>query len=175
VQVSIVSTYLQPQVIHRGLRLNPGVVDYMENLSPKCRRYLRGAARKQDQNKEHRGFLLSQAHEDTKTAKEKRAAATMRKKRVDERLAKLNRFKPILSLKKLKEMTVDGDRADRIKEQLSWHRRIDGDVNIPTRFHEFRKAKAWVAMIQAVQRHLDGVAHQKLKGTCTKHLRIHEA
>ena len=137
----------------------------MSNLSPECRRYLRGTDREQDQSKAYRGFLLSQAHEDSKTAKEKRAAADVRKKRVDDRMAKLNNFKPVLSLKKLKEMRVDGDRADRIKEQLSWHKRIGGDANIPTGFHAFRKGKAWVAMVQAVQRHLHGVAHLKLKGT----------
>lgn len=145
-------------------------MDYVSNLSPECRRYLRGAAREQDQNKEHQGFLLSQAHEDAKTAKEKRAAAATCKKRVDARIAKLNKFEPILSLKKLKKMTVDRDKADRIKQQLSWHRRIGGDVNIPTRFHEFRKAKAWVVMIQAVRRHLHGVAHRKLKGKCMLYL-----
>lgn len=70
--------------IHQSLRLNPGVVDYMSDLSPECRRYLRGMAREQDQSKAYRGFLLSQAHEDAKTAKEKRAAADVRKKRVDD-------------------------------------------------------------------------------------------
>ena len=90
----------------------------------------------------------------------------MCKKQVDEQMEKLNKFKPILSLKKLKEMTVDGDRVTRIKEQLSWHRRIGGDVNIPTGFHNFCETKTWVAMIQAVQRHLCGEAHRKLKGIC---------
>lgn len=138
----------------------------MSNLSPECRCYLRGAAREQDQSKAYQGFLLSQAHEDAKTAKANRAAADRRKKRVHDRMVKLDAFEPILSLKTLKKMTVDGDRADRIKEQLSWHKRIGGDVNIPAGFHAFRKAKAWVAMVRAVQRHLRGVAHQKLKGTC---------
>ena len=62
-------------------------------------------------------------------------------------MAKVNKFKPILSLKKLKKMTVDGDRADRIKRQLSWHKQIGKDVNIPTGFYSFHKVKAWVAMI----------------------------
>jgi len=140
-------------------------MDYMSKLSPNCRRYLRGAAREQDKSKVYQGFLLAQAHEDAKTAKEKRAAADRRKEWVDKRMAKLNAFKPILSLKKLKEMTAGHDKVDRIKEQLSWHKRIGRDVNIPAGFHSFRKAKAWVAMIQAVQRHLHGVAHKKLKGT----------
>lgn len=82
---------------------------------------------------------------------------------------KLEAFEPILSLKRLKDMTVDGDRADRIKEQLSWHKRVGGDVNIPAGFHAFRKTKAWVAMIKAVQRHQHGVAHRKLKGMCIEH------
>lgn len=77
-------------------------------------------------------------------------------------MAKLNAFNPILSLKTLKKLTVDGDRVGRIKEQLSWHKRIGGDVNIPRGFHAFRKAKAWVVMVKAVQRHQHGVAHRKL-------------
>jgi hypothetical protein len=83
-------------------------------------------------------------------------------------MVKLNAFEPILNLKRLMKMTVDGDRADRIKGQLSWHKSIGGDVNIPHGFHAFRKAKAWVAMVNAVRRHLRGVAHRKLKGTYTK-------
>ena len=80
---------------HQNPRLNPGTVDYMANLSPDCRRYLRGAARERDQSKEYQGFLLSQAHEDAKTAKDKRAAADRRKKRVDDRMVKLNAFEQI--------------------------------------------------------------------------------
>jgi hypothetical protein len=162
-------------MIYRSPRLNPGTVDYMANLSPDCRRYLRGAARDRDRSKEYQGFLLSQAHEDAKTAKDKRAAADRRKKRVDDRMVKLNAFEPILNLKRLMKMTVDGDRADRIKGQLSWHKSIGGDVNIPHGFHAFRKAKAWVAMVNAVRRHLRGVAHRKLKGKYTricKHLNL---
>ena len=142
----------------------------MSKLPPDCRRYLRGAAREQDQSKAHRGFLLSQADEDAKTAKEKRAAADRRKERVAKRMAKLDKFKPILSLKKLKKMTVGKDTVARIKEQLSWHKRVGGDVNIPAGFHSFRKAKAWVAMIQAVRRHQCGLVRDKLKGTCTQYL-----
>jgi hypothetical protein len=155
---------VQTQSIHLSPRLNPGVTDYMSDLSPDCRCYLRGAAREQDQSKEYQGFLLSQAHEDAKTAKEKRGAADRCKKRTHDRAVRLNAFQPILSLKKLKKMTVGGDKAARIKEQLSWHKRIGGDVNIPSGFHSFRKVKAWVAMVKAVQRHLHGVSHQKLKG-----------
>jgi len=152
------------QIIHRSPRLNPGLVDYMSNLSPECRRYLRGAAREEDQSKEHWTFLLTQAQEDAKAAKEKRAAADRRKERVDERMATLNEFDPILSLRRLKKMSVGRDTAKRIKTQLTWHRRIGGDVNIPTRFHGFRKAKAWIAMVKAVQRHKRGISHRKLKG-----------
>jgi hypothetical protein len=81
----------------------------------------------------------------------------------------LNAFTPILSLKTLKEMTVDGDKVKRIKEQLSWHKQVDKDVNIPAGFSAFRKAKAWVAMVRAVQRHANGTTHKKLKGMYTKH------
>jgi len=139
----------------------------MSNLSHNCWAFLRGAAREQDQSKAYQGFLISQAHEDAKTAKEKRAAADRRKERVNIRKAKLDAFEPILSLKKLKKMKVGGDTADRIKEQLSWHRKVGGDVNIPPGFHALRKAKAWVVMIKAVQRHRNGVSHRKLKGMCT--------
>lgn len=138
----------------------------MSKLSPECRQYLRGAAREQDQSKAHQGFLLSQADEDAKNAKEKRAAGDRRKERVAKRMAKLDIFEPILSLEKLKKMTVDKDTVARIKEQLSWHKRVGKDVNIPKGFHSFRKTKAWVAMIQAVRRHQCGTAKQKLKGTC---------
>jgi len=142
----------------------------MSTLSPVCRRYLRGAAQEQDQSKTYQGFLLSQAHEDARTAKEKRAAADRCKERVHERTVKLNAFEPILSLKKLKKMTVDGDNVARIKQQISWHKRIGGDLNIPPRFHGFRKAKAWVAMVWAVQRHQRGVVQRKLKGVYIEYM-----
>ena len=136
----------------------------MSKLSPADKRNLRGMAQEQDQSKAHQRFLLSQAQEDVKTAKEKRAAADRRKKRADDRMDKLNKFEPILSLKRLKKMTVDGDKVTRIKGQLSWHRHVGGDVNIPKGFHGFRKVVAWVAMVRAVERHAHGVADQKLKG-----------
>jgi hypothetical protein len=63
-------------------------------------------------------------------------------------------------------MTVGKDKVERIKEQLSWHRCIGMDVNIPAGFHAFRKAKAWAVMVRAVRRHQDGVAHQKFEGVC---------
>ena len=117
----------------------------------------------------YQGFLLSQAQENMKTAKENRAVAERRKQRAADQVAKLKKFEPILSLEDLKEMTVDKVRAERIKEQLSWHRKIGGDVNIPKGFHKFRKGKAWVAMVQAVRRHLRGKAHQKIKGVYNQH------
>jgi hypothetical protein len=61
-------------------------------------------------------------------------------------------------------MSVDGDRSERIKQQLSWHKQIGQDVNIPAGFHAFRKAKAWVTMVKAVRRHQHGISHQKLPG-----------
>jgi hypothetical protein len=140
----------------------------MANLSPDGKCFLRGMARDQDQKKAHKKFLLSQAEENTRNAGEKRAVADRRKKRADDRTTKLKKFEPILSLKELQEMTVDGDKAALIKEQLSWHRHIGKDVNIPSGFHAFRKAKAWVAMIQAVKRHLRGEADLKTEGMSTQ-------
>lgn len=137
----------------------------MLDLSPDCQRYLQGAAWEQDESMEYQSFLLSQAREDIKTARNKRAAADRGKKRVHKQMIKLNKFEPILSLMWLKKMTVKADKVDRIKEQLFWHKRIGGDINIPAGFHSLHKAKAWVVMVRAVQRHLHGVAHQKLKGT----------
>lgn len=154
---------------HHDQRLNSGVVDYTSDLSPECHHYLQGAAWEQDQNKTYQSFLLLQASEDAKTAKEKRVAANKCKKRLQDRMDKLDKFELILSLEQLKEMTVDHDKVGRIKDQLSWHRKISGDVNIPTGFHAFCKAKAWAAMIKAVQRHRQGVAHRKLKGMWTEH------
>ena len=161
--------FLYKGLVHCNQRLNPGVVNYTSNLSPGCRCYLRGAAREQDQKKTYQCFLLSQAHEDIETAKEKRAAADRRKKRVRDQMDKLDAFTPILSLKRLKKMTADNDKAGRIKNQLTWHKRVGKDVNIPAGFHAFRKAKAWVAMVKAVERHLHGVAHRKLKGMHIKY------
>lgn len=136
----------------------------MSKLSPTDRRNLRGMAREQDQSKGYQNFLLLQAQEDAKNAKEKRAVADRRKERANDRMDKLNKFEPILSLTQLKKMTANGDKATRIKDQLSWHRHVGGDVNIPKGFHAFRKAIAWAAMIRAVQRHARGVADQKLEG-----------
>lgn len=85
-------------------------------------------------------------------------------------MKKLESFQPILSLRKLREKTVDGITLKEIKEQLSWHKRIGGDVNIPPRFHSLRKVRAWVAMVRAVWRHVNGVVGEKHQGICMQYL-----
>lgn len=41
-------------------------------------------------------------------------------------MVKLNEFEPILSFKRLKKMTADGDKVTQIKEQLSWQKELVG-------------------------------------------------
>lgn len=137
----------------------------MSDLSPECRRYLRGTAREQDESKAYQSFFLTQAEEDVKVAKQKQTAADRRREKAKKSLATLNKFDPILSLKKLKKLTIDGVNARLINKQLRWHKRIGGDVNIPNGYSTFRKAKAWVAMVKAVQRYKRGISRRKLEGT----------
>ena len=80
----------------------------MSNLPPEGRRYLRGAAQEQDQSKAHRGFLLSQAHEDAKTSKEKRAAA-------DRRRASVKMVRTYLLISLIRSYSLPFGRIENIK------------------------------------------------------------
>jgi hypothetical protein len=130
-------------------------------MSPEGRRHLRKVARERDASQAHAKFRLAQAEVDITEAKERRAAAEKSKEKAAKRQAFLEAFEPILDLGLLQKTGSGGDTAQRIQKQVMWHRRIGGDVNIPTGVHKMKKAEAWVVMVQAVRRHLSGTSAEK--------------
>ena len=133
----------------------------MSQMSPEGRQHLRKVARQRDASQAHARFHLAQAEVDTAEAKERCEAAEKAKEKAAERQEFLEAFKPILDLNQLQKSGSGGDTAKRIQTQIMWHRRIGGDVNIPTGVHKMKKAKAWVIMVQAVRRHLSGTSADK--------------
>ncbi|KAF9779153.1 hypothetical protein BJ322DRAFT_1172093, partial [Thelephora terrestris] len=130
-------------------KLNPDVHGYMKNMSSRRRFHLRGAARKVDQSHAFDNFRDEYADANAANAAQKQADVDRRKKKADARLAKLQAFNPILNLTGRK---MGDDRVDRMKEQLRWHREIDGDKDVPPYSH-LKKAELWEAMTQAVERY----------------------
>jgi hypothetical protein len=142
-------------------RLNPDAIERMSQMSPEGHQHLRKVARQRDASQAHARFRLAQAEADTAEAKERCEAAKKAKGKAVERQAFLEAFKPILDLNRLQKSGSGGDTAKRIQTQIMWHRRIGGDVNIPTGVHKMKKTEAWVIMVQAVRRHLSGTSANK--------------
>ena len=139
-------------------RLNPDVHGYMKDMSTGRRCHLRGAACKVDQSHSFSKFREEYADANEADMAQKLAAVDKKKKNMDQRLKKLQDFKPILSL----EGKVIGDmRVEDMKKQLRWHRVIDSDGEIPPGFNNFKKQKLWDTMNQAVKRYQE-------KSTCPK-------
>lgn len=130
-------------------------------MSPEGRQHLRKVARERDASQAHAKFRLAQAEADIINAKERRAAAEKSKGKAMERRTFLEAFKPVLDLGQLQKTGSGGDTAKRIQNQVMWHRRVGGDVNIPAGVHKMKKAEAWVVMVQAVRRHLSGTSAEK--------------
>lgn len=120
------------------------------------RRHLRKAARTRDESHQDRKFREALAQADADKAEANRKADQVKAQKAAKREETLKEFKPILSLSKLKEMTVEDDRLTRIRQQLTWHRDIGKDVNLKG-IHKMKKEEAWTNMIHAVQRHCKGI------------------
>jgi len=109
-------------------RLNPDVHNYMKGMSDDRRCHLQGAARKIDQSHIFSNFREDYANTNDADMAQKRAAADQKKRNVDERLRKLQEFKPVLDLK---GKTIGDAHVEHMKTQLRWHRDIGGDDEIP--------------------------------------------
>jgi len=144
-------------------RLNPTAIDRMSQMSPEGHQHLRMVARQRDAGQAHARFRLAQAKADIAEGKERREAAEKAKGKAVERQVFLDVFEPILDLEQLQKAGPGEDTAKRIQAQIMWHRRIGGDVNIPTGVHKMKKAEAWTAMVRAVRRHLSGTSTEKGK------------
>jgi hypothetical protein len=142
------------QCADRSFRLNPDAIQRMSQMSRGGRQHLRKVARKRDTSQTHARFHLSQAEADIAEAKEQREAADKTKEKATQRRISLENFKPTLDLKCLQETGPSGFTVKQIREQISWHRKIEQDIHIPVGVHKMKKAEVWVVMIRAVRRHL---------------------
>ena len=133
----------------------------MSQMSLEGRRHLRKVARQRDASQAHAKFRLAQAEADMAEATERREAANKAKGKAAELQASLEAFEPIVDLIHLEKTGPGGYTGKQIQRQIMWHRRIGGDVHIPTGVHGMRKAEVWAVMIRAVRRHLNGTsAHE---------------
>jgi hypothetical protein len=132
----------------------------MKDMSSNRRRHLRGAARKVNQSHSFNNFREEYAAANDADMARKQTNTDRKKKNVDQRLKKLQEFKPFLSLKG----KVIGDmRVEKMKTQLRWHRVIDGDSEIPPGFNNFKKQKLWDTVNEAVKRRQEKSACPKGK------------
>jgi len=130
----------------------------MSEMSSEGHRHIRKVARQRDESQAHSKFQLAQGEADIADANEGREAAGRAKEKAVERRASLEAFEPILNLKQLQKTGSGSDTGKRIQRQITWHRRIGGDVNIPTGVSKMKKEEAWVEMVRAVRRHLSGTS-----------------
>ena len=119
-------------------------------MSNDRRRHLRATARKVDQSHVFSNFREEYAAANNADMAQKQATADRKKKNADERLKKLQEFKPILNL--VGKM-IKNARVEHMKTQLRWHLVIGGDNEIPPGFSQFKKEKLWDTLGQAVKRH----------------------
>jgi multidrug resistance efflux pump len=124
------------------------------------RRHLRKVARTRDESHQDKKFRVALSQADADKVEANRKADQVKEQKASERREILQAFKPILSLPELKKMTVDGDRASRIRQQLIWHRDIGNDVNLKG-IHKMNKEVAWANMVCAVRRHCNGTSSMK--------------
>lgn len=133
----------------------------MSQMSPEARQHLRKVARQRDSSQADARFRLAQAETDIAEGKERRIAADRAKEKAAERQEFLEEFKPTLSLNELQDHDhggLKGFTAERIKNQIRWHRSIGNDSHIPTGVSKMKKAAAWIVMVRAVRRHLRGTS-----------------
>ena len=130
----------------------------MSEISLEGRQHLCKVARQRDESQAHVKFHLAQAEADITEAKERREAADKAKGKAADRQALLEAFEPVFDLEKLRETGSGGYTAKDIQRQIMWHRRVGGDVHIPTGVHKMKKVEAWVVMVRAVRRHLSGTS-----------------
>jgi len=129
-------------------------------MDPNGRRHLRKAARARDESRQDKNFREALAQADADKAEANREADQVKEQKASKKRETLQAFKPILSLSKLRKMTIENDRAWRIRQQLVWHRDIGNDVNLKG-IHKMNKEVAWTNMICAVQRHHKGISSTK--------------
>jgi len=134
----------------------------MSQMSLEGRQHLRMVARERDEGQADAKFRLAQAEADIMEAKERRGAAEKAKVKAAKQQADLEAFEPDLDLKKLQRTgPTKAITVKQIQDQIKWHRRIGGDVNIPKNVDRRKKEGAWAIMVQAVQRHLSGTSAEK--------------
>ena len=98
-------------------------------MDPGRRAHLRKAARVRDESQQDKRFRLALSQADADKAEANRKADRVKEQKAAEKRDKLQAFKPVLDLMKLEEMTVNGDLASRIRQQLIRHRDIGNDTN----------------------------------------------
>ena len=134
-----------------------------ENLDEdtKIGQFIRTETRRLDASKRHQEQNAKGIEAKIQWSKEKRERKKRREQEVQEKKAELERlladFKPVLDLIFLREMGQKGDTISRMKLQLSWHREVGKDSQVP---EHLSKLKLWTdvrgKLVEAVERHLKG-------------------
>jgi hypothetical protein len=121
-------------------------------LSIELRRFARGEARRIDRSKARltQRQKLATANIEVSKAKQRKQEASQQQ--AAERLERLKASDPILDLERLRGVPYRELRVDGLKEQLQWHRQIDGDEEVPKAISGLRKADLLKEVLAAVER-----------------------
>lgn len=128
------------------------VDDVSDFLSVELRQFARGEARRIDRSKAHQTQRqkLATASIDASNQRQRKQEASQQL--AAERLERLKASNPILDLEKLRGTPYSDLRVDRLKEQLRWHRQVDGDEEIPKAISGLRKSDLLKEVLAAVGR-----------------------
>ena len=134
------------------------VDDVTDFLSVELRRFARGEARKIDRSKARQAQRQKIAVAGMEASKGRQKKQEVSQREAAERLEQLKASNPILDLKKLRDTPYGDLRVAGLKEQLRWHRQIDGDEEIPKAISGLKKAELLVEVISAVERRAERYA-----------------
>ena len=128
------------------------VGDVVDFLSIELCQFARGEARRIDRSKvqQSQRHKLAAANLEVSRARQKKQEAIQQK--AAERLQRLKDSAPILDLEKLRGMAYRELSVIGLKDQLFWHREIDGDKEIPKAISALRKADLLHEVLAAVER-----------------------
>jgi hypothetical protein len=134
------------------------VDDVTDFLSVELRQFARGEARRIDRSKAHQTQRQRLATVKIEVLKEKERTREASKRQAAERLERLKASNPTLDLEKLRGIPYSNLRVDGLREQLRWHRQIDGDEGVPKAISGLKKADLAREVFAAVERRAQGNA-----------------
>ena len=129
-----------------------GVDDVTDSLSVELRQFARGEARGIDRSKAQLTQRQKLAAANIEVSKARQRKQETSQRQAAERLERLKASDPILDLETLRGTSYHDLRVDGLREQLRWHRQIDGDEEVPKAVSRLKKADLLREVLAAVER-----------------------